>query len=209
MTLKEQITGDLQDAMRSGDNLRKETLRILRSSIKNAEMARSSHILDLATLNDAEIKSQKLTPSELNAYNEVKRRRQIAEEYEAAGNMEAASTERGTIGQLLDTYSQLDEAGIEDVIRKEVKQRRESIEAFEKAKRMDLADKERAEAAILEAYLPTQMTEDQIEAEVRAIKAETGANEVKTLMPAAMSRMKGKAEGRLINKVVTRILAEG
>ena len=146
MTLKEQIIKDLQDAMRSGDALRKETLRMARSAIKYAEIER------------------------------------IAE---------------------------LDDAGVQDVLRKEIKQRRESVEEYERGKRMDLAEKERAEAAILEAYLPTQMTEEQIEAEVRAIVAETGASEVKTLMPAAMSRMKGKAEGRLINKVVTRVLAGG
>lgn len=145
MTIKEQITKDLQDAMKSGDTLRKETLRMARSAIKYAEIER------------------------------------IAE---------------------------LDDAGVQDVLRKEIKQRRESVEEYERAKRMDLADKERAEATILEAYLPTQMTEDQIEAEVRAIISETGAHEVKTLMPAAMARMKGKAEGRLINKVVTRLLAE-
>lgn len=145
MTLKEQIIKDLQDAMRSGDNLRKETLRMARSAIKYAEIER------------------------------------IAE---------------------------LDDAGVQDVLRKEIKQRRESADEYEKAKRTDLVEKERAEAAILEAYLPQQMTEEQIEAEVRAILTETGARELSKIMPAAMGRMKGKAEGRLINKVVTRVLAE-
>ncbi|MEO5952888.1 MAG: GatB/YqeY domain-containing protein, partial [Chloroflexia bacterium] len=167
MTIKEQIIKDLQDAMRSGDALRKETLRMTRSAIRNAEMARSAHILDLAALGDAAAQTQKLTQVELNTYTEVKRRRKLAEEYEAADNMEMAAKERDAIGELVERYSLLDEAGIEDVLRKEIKQRRESVESFEHAKRMDLADKERAEAAILEAYLPTQMTEDQIEVEVR------------------------------------------
>lgn len=146
MTLKEQLMKDLQDAMRSGDELRRETLRMARASIKNTEIAR------------------------------------IAE---------------------------LDDPGVQDVLRKEIKQRRESAEEFEKARRMDLADKERAEAAILEAYLPQQMSEEEIEAEVRGILAETGAREMSKIMPVAMGRLKGKADGRLINRVVSRVLAEG
>ena len=52
MTLKDQLMKDLQDAMRSGDDLRKETLRMARSSVKNAEMMRSAEILDMVSRND-------------------------------------------------------------------------------------------------------------------------------------------------------------
>ena len=74
---------------------------------------------------------------------------------------------------------------------------------------MDLADKERAEAAILEAYLPAQMSPEEIEAEVRAIIAEVGFTEVSKVMPVAIQRLKGRADGRTVNQVVTRVLAGG
>ncbi len=52
MSIKDQIVKDLQDAMRSGDDLRKQTLRMARASIKNAEMARSAEMLDTIAQND-------------------------------------------------------------------------------------------------------------------------------------------------------------
>ena len=208
MTLKEQIMKDLQDAMRSGDDLRKETLRLARSAIRNSEMARSAHILDLASQGEAGVPIEMLAQTERDVYAEVKKRRRLAQEYDDSGDLEMAAAERDAIGALVERYAQLDDKGIEEVIRKEIKQRRESAETYEKAARMDLADKERAEVAILEAYLPQQLSEEEIEAEVRAILAETGAREMSKIMPVAMGRLKGKAEGRLINKVVTRVLAE-
>ena len=81
--------------------------------------------------------------------------------------------------------------------------------AYEKANRPDLVAKERAEASILEAYLPKQMTESEVETEVRAIISEVGSRELSKIMPAALARLKGKAEGRMVNQAVTRVLAEG
>ncbi len=107
---------------------------------------------------------------------------------------------------------ELDDSGLQDVLRKEIKQRRESAEEYERANRMDLADKERAEAALIEVYLPAQMSEEAIEIEVRAIIVElgaTGPKEVNKVMPVAMSRLKGRADGRMVNKAVTKVLAEG
>jgi uncharacterized protein len=209
MTLKEQLLKDSQDSMRSGDEMRKQTLRMLRSAIRSTEMARSSYILDLAGLDESALRSQAVGQTEVALVSEVRRRRQLAQEYDDADNLEMAAKERDEIGVLVQKYAELDDRGVEDVIRKEIKQRRESADTYERAKRMDLADKERAEATILEAYLPQQMTEEEVEAEVRAILAETDAREMSKIMPAAMSRMKGRAEGRLVNRVVTRVLAEG
>lgn len=149
MSLKDQLMTDLQSAMRSGDELKKTTIRMLRASVKNAEIAR--------------------------------------------------------IGEL-------DDVGVQDVLRKEIKQRRESAEEYERGNRMDLADKERAEVAIIEAYLPAQMSEEAIMAVVRAVVAEVGATgpkEMNKVMPVAMSRLKGQADGRLVNKAVTEVLSEG
>ncbi len=111
----------------------------------------------------------------------------------------------------IEPRSKLDDAGIEAVLATAIKQRREAAEAYDRHNRPELAEKERAEALILEGYLPRQMTEEEIEAEVRSLMSElgaSGAGDMKRVMPAAMSRMKGRAEGRIINRVVTRLLSE-
>jgi uncharacterized protein YqeY len=208
MALKEQIIKDLQDAMRSKDEVRKETLRMVRTAVRNTEMARSSHMLDLASIEQPTPEAQKLGQADRAVYDEVKKRRALALQYEQADDLDAASRERDEIGALVERYAGLDDAGVQDVIRKEIKQRRESIDAYEKANRADLVAKEKAEATILEAYLPQQMSEGEIEGIIRAIISEVGARELSKIMPVAMSRLKGKAEGRLVNQVVTRVLAE-
>src|SRR4051812_32992977 len=96
MTLKDQLLKDMHDSMRSGDELRKSTLRMARAAVKNAEIQR---------------------------------------------------------------MSELDDAAVQDVLRKEIKQRKESAEEYSRGHRQDLADTELAEAAVLEAYLPQQMSE--------------------------------------------------
>ncbi len=104
----------------------------------------------------------------------------------------------------------LSDADVLGVIQKQAKQRRESIEEFKKGGRQDLVDRESAELVILEAYLPRQMSRDEVAAEVRAVIAETGASGPPgkaKVMPAAIARMKGRADGRLINDVVTELLA--
>ena len=108
------------------------------------------------------------------------------------------------------TRQELDDAGVLDVLQKQAKQRRESIEEYGKANRSDLVEREAAELKILETYLPQQMSRDEVLAEVRAIVAETGANgpgDKGKVMPAVMAKLKGRADGRLINEVVTELLA--
>jgi uncharacterized protein YqeY len=200
MSIKDQIVKDLQDAMRSGDDLRKQTLRMARASIKNAEMARSAEILDMVTQNDPKAKGE--------PFDEIRQRRKVAQESDDAGDTAAASAERNAINDLLARVSELDDAGVQDVLRKEIKQRQDSVDAYRKAGRAQLADKEAAEIALLEAYLPKQLSEEEIEAEVREVIAQTGAREMNKVMPAAMARLKGRAEGRAVNRVVTRLLAE-
>jgi uncharacterized protein YqeY len=105
---------------------------------------------------------------------------------------------------------ELSDDEVMQVVEKQAKQRRDSIEAFTKANRQDLIDKERSELAILEEYLPKQLSRDEIAAEVRAVIAETGASgpaDKNKVMPAAIARMKGRADGRAINEVVTELLA--
>lgn len=105
----------------------------------------------------------------------------------------------------------LNEDAVMDVLRKQVKQRRDSADEYRKAKRADLAEREEAEIAVLEQYLPRQLSRDEIAAEVRAVIAETGASgpgDKSKVMPAAMQRLKGRADGRLVNEVATELLSQ-
>jgi uncharacterized protein YqeY len=107
---------------------------------------------------------------------------------------------------------ELDDGAVLDVLQKQAKQRRESIDEYGKAGRTDLVEREAAELAILDTYLPKQLTRDEIAAEVRAVIAETGASnpaDKNKVMPAAIARMKGKADGKAINEVVSELLSGG
>jgi uncharacterized protein YqeY len=160
MTLKEQLNADLRDAMRSGDEMRKTTLRLLLSAIRNAEI-----------------------PPEMT-------------EAEAA----TASAQR----------EELDDAAVQEIIRRQVKQRRDSIDAYTKANRPDLVAREEAEAGVLTAYLPAQMSREEIAAVAREVIARLGASgpaDKGKVMPAVIAELKDRAEGREINAVVTELLA--
>ena len=108
------------------------------------------------------------------------------------------------------TRTELSDADVLDVVQKQAKQRRDSMEEYRKGKRQDLVDREEAELQILNAYLPQQLSRDEIVAEVRSIMSETGAtgpSDKNKVMPAAIARLKGRAEGRAINEVVTELLS--
>lgn len=95
------------------------------------------------------------------------------------------------------------------VLQKEVKKRRESIDEARKAGRADIADDETAQLAVLEAFLPQQMSREQIELLVREAIRETGAASAKDmgkLMGALMPKVRGLADGKLVNEVVRSLL---
>lgn len=105
----------------------------------------------------------------------------------------------------------LEDGDILGVIAKEVKQRQESIEAFRQGNRQDLVAKEEAELAVLQEYLPEQMTRDGIIAEARRIIEEVGAQGPRDkgkVMPKLIAQLKGRADGREINEVVTELLSQ-
>ena len=96
-----------------------------------------------------------------------------------------------------------------NVIRKAVKQRQDSIEQYANAGRNELADKERSEMEILKTYLPAEMSDDELESGLREIIAATGAQSKKDLgkvMKEATARYRGRADGRKIQEVVSRLL---
>jgi len=91
------------------------------------------------------------------------------------------------------------------VITRASKQRKDSIDQFEKGGRPELAESEKAELAIIEAFLPTLMTEDEIKVVVAAKKAElnvTDKSKMGMFVGAVMKDLKGKADGALVKKVV-------
>ncbi len=93
------------------------------------------------------------------------------------------------------------------VIRRAIKQRKDSIEQFEKGGRADLAADEKAELAILETFVPAQMSKEDVEKVVAAKKAEMGADgadktKMGLLMRAVMTELKGKADGMVVKEVV-------
>jgi uncharacterized protein YqeY len=146
--LRVKLSDDLKQAMRSGDTVRRDTLRMLIASVNNAEIAKQ------AALTDADI-----------------------------------------LG----------------VISKEVKRHQESIDAFKKGNRADLVAKEEAEMVILQSYLPEQMSRDEIIAVAREVITAVGAKGIGDkgrVMQQLMPKLKGKADGKAINDVVTELLQQ-
>ena len=95
------------------------------------------------------------------------------------------------------------------MIQKLVKQRKEAAEQFVAAGRQDLADNELAEAAVMEKYLPKQLSEAEVEEKVKAIIAEIGATSIKDMgkvMGAANKALAGLSDGRTISTIVKRLL---
>lgn len=97
------------------------------------------------------------------------------------------------------------EEDVEAVLQKEVKQRRDSIEQFKMGGREDLAEKEQKELNMLAGYLPAQMGEDEIRTLVKEAIEQTGAasmQDIGKVMGALMPKVKGKADGNVVNKIV-------
>jgi uncharacterized protein YqeY len=104
----------------------------------------------------------------------------------------------------------LDDTAILGVIAKEARQRQESIDAFKQGNRPDLVAQEEAELAVLKEYLPRQMTREEIIAAARQVIAEVGAQgpgDKGKVMPQLIAQLKGRADGREINAVVTELLS--
>jgi hypothetical protein len=109
-----------------------------------------------------------------------------------------------------DASGSIDDALVERVARKEVKRRQDAIEAYRKAGREEAAVREEAEMAILRTYLPQGMSDEQVEAEVRAVIAELkpdGPKAFGAVMKAATARLAGRAEGAQVAAAARKLLA--
>lgn len=104
-----------------------------------------------------------------------------------------------------DNKVELGDAEIQEIIAKQMKQRRDALDEFKKAERDDLIAQTEAEMRVIEAYLPKQLTREEIEAIVDETIKETGAESAKDMgkiMGALMPKVKGLADGKLVNQIV-------
>lgn len=109
----------------------------------------------------------------------------------------------------IEARKELDDGGILGVIGREIKQRRDAADEYRKASRPDLVAKEEGEVEVLSAYLPPQLSRDEVIAASRAVIERVGAKgpaDKGKVMPLIMNELRGQAEGRLINEVVTELL---
>jgi uncharacterized protein len=109
----------------------------------------------------------------------------------------------------IDSRKEPDDAVVMDVLLKEAKKRREAIDESTKAGRADLAEKEAAELSVIETFLPRQLTLDEVKAIAAEVIAQTGAEGPKDqnkVMGPVMARVKGQADGRLVNQAVRELL---
>ncbi len=119
------------------------------------------------------------------------------------------SIQSGVHYKEIEKRSALNDTEILGVIKTLCKQRREAIESFEKGGRQDLADKEKREFAILEKFLPEQLSREEIEKIVRRVIGETGAkgpSDMGKVMKAALADLAGKADGKLVSEIVKGLL---
>lgn len=95
------------------------------------------------------------------------------------------------------------------VIMREVKQRKDSIAQYEQAGRGDLADKEKAEIEVLAAYLPEPLSDEELKDLVKQVIQEVGATskaDIGKVMGAIIPKVKGRADGRQVNRIVQEML---
>ena len=112
--------------------------------------------------------------------------------------------------EAIKTGNELSEDEELTVLSREVKQRKDSLHEFDKAGRQDLVEKIRTELQYVELYMPKQLSEEEVSEIVKQAISETGASskaEMGKVMSVIMPKVKGKAEGSLVNKLVQQHLS--
>ena len=107
------------------------------------------------------------------------------------------------------TGKELDESGEIKLIQKLIKQRQDSLEIFKKQGRADLAEVEEAEIAVLQKYLPTQLSEEELQPIIKGIIDETGASSMADMgkvMGMASQKIAGQADGKTLSMLVKKLL---
>lgn len=146
MSLKERLLQDMKNAMKEKDNIKKDTIQMVRAAVLQIE------------------KDKKVS---------------------------------------------LDDDGVIEVIAKEIKSKKDALPDFERSGRQDLIDKLNREISILMEYLPEQLSEGEIEEIVKNAIKETGASsarEIGKVMQAVMPKVKGRADGKVVNQIARKYL---
>lgn len=108
-----------------------------------------------------------------------------------------------------DNRTELDDDGIVDVIAKELKKRKDVLPDYEKSGRQDLIDQLNREIEIVMGYLPSQLSEDELDEIIKKAVESTGASTMKDMgkiMAAVMPQIKGRADGRAVNALAKKYL---
>ena len=111
----------------------------------------------------------------------------------------------------IEKREELSEEDIVAVVSSEIKKRKDSVEQFEKGGRPELAEGEKKEAEMLMAYMPEQMSEEDVRNEVKKTIAEMGIKDMKEmgkLIGAVMAKVKGKADGQMVSRLVKEELSK-
>ena len=109
----------------------------------------------------------------------------------------------------IEEKEELSDDKIIEVVSRHIKKRKEAIESYQKVERMDAAQKEQKELSILQSYMPTQLTENEIkDIIIEAIKSTGvfGPRDMGKVMKEVMPHLKGRADGKLVNKLVKELL---
>jgi len=211
--LKQKIQQDLTTALKEKKELELSVLRMLNAAIINKEKEKrykisSQRDKSLTELpKEAKVKKRvKLSSPFHPSLRSGKVKTELGEEDKSSSSpfANARITE-----EELEKESGLLEDEVLEIISSEIKKRKEAALLFEKGKRMDLSEKERAEAKILEKYLPEQLSDEKIKKLAREIIEKNGAKDLKDtgkIMAELMPKLKGKADGNLVSKVVRDLL---
>jgi len=130
------------------------------------------------------------------------------------GQKERLSTLRTVLAQIKDERikkkSDLSDEDIISVLMRALKSRKDSIEMYKQGDRQDLVDKETAELEVIQSYLPEQMSEEDVKKIIAEIVESSGATEMKDIgkiMGPAMAKLKGKADGKLVQQIARSLLS--
>ena len=110
----------------------------------------------------------------------------------------------------IEVQHQLNEQEVQQLINRDIKHREEAILLLRKANRLELVQIEEASIEVLRAYLPQQLSSEQIEKAVRDIVARLGASDpgqFSAVMREAMAQLKGQADGRIVSEIVRKVLS--
>ncbi len=192
MSLQDQLANDLKEAMRGGDATRKTVIRGVMAALKEAQQRKREELAERALKKHNVLRPlDEKDPAQVSAYQQA--------------------VDAALAAEQVEQNSVLDEGEALSVIQKLVKQRQDSIAEAQRAGRQDVVAAEQAELAILEAYLPRQMSREEIEAAARAVIARVGASgprDMGKVMGPLMAELQGRADGKLVSEVVRSLLAQ-